>query len=167
MTWRLSRKEFQTGKGDSNRQAMYELVESGSSPGILAYADKEAIGWCALALREEYIALDRSRVLKPVDNQPVWSISCFFIRKDYRRKGLTVQLLHAAIDYVKQQGGTILEGYPIEPKKENVPGVFAWTGFLSAFEQAGFRECTRHSSTRPIMRYTIPSTKKKKKSRMK
>jgi len=66
-----------------------------------------------------------------------------------------VIILEAVIDYVRQQEGTIIEGYPIEPKKKNYPPVFACTGFASSFLKAGFKECLRRSETRPIMRFTI------------
>jgi GNAT superfamily N-acetyltransferase len=85
----------------------------------------------------------------------VWSIVCFFIEKKYRNKGLSVQLLRAAIEYVKGQGARVLEGYPVEPKKDKMPAAFAWTGIASAFKKVGFVEVTRRSETRPIMRFFI------------
>jgi GNAT superfamily N-acetyltransferase len=155
MAWRLARKDFERGKGAGNRAAFRAVVKSGTPPGILGYLNGEPIAWCAVAPREEYPALDRSRVLKKVDEQPVWSVSCFVVRKDCRRMGLTVALLRAAIYFVRDQGGKIVEGYPIEPIKDEVPAVFAWTGLDSAFRKAGFREVARRSETRPIMRHII------------
>jgi len=152
MFWRLTRAEFEAGKGAGNRSAMKQLVASGKIPGLLAYEGSQAVGWCALAPRETYSALQRSRLLKPLDNQPVWSVSCLFVAKTHRRRGVSVQLLKAAIEHARCQGGVIVEGYPQEPKKTTVPDVFAWTGLASAFRQAGFKECARPSPTRPIMR---------------
>ena len=155
MTWRLSRADFERGKGAGNRAAMRELVRAGATPGILGYLNGEAIGWCAVAPRADYPALERSRVLKKVDDAPVWSASCLFVRKDCRKQGVSVALLRGAIDFVRERGGTIVEGYPIEPKKDDMPAVFAWTGVASAFEKAGFRVCVRHLGTRPIMRCVV------------
>jgi GNAT superfamily N-acetyltransferase len=122
----------------------------------LAYRGKEAVGWCALAPRENYAALARSRVLKPVDDRPCWSVACLFIRRDCRKQGVATALLKAAATYVRKQGGKILEGYPVEPKTKNdIPAVFAWTGVPAAFTAAGFREVARHSPTRPIMRVEV------------
>ena len=101
MLWRLSPDEFEAQKGDGNRKAMQRLAESKISPGILAYDDDTAIGWCAIAPREEYPKLNASRILKPVDEKSVWSVSCFFINKAYRRKGVSVKLLNAAAEYKK------------------------------------------------------------------
>jgi GNAT superfamily N-acetyltransferase len=155
MLWRLTRKEFEQQKGEANRQAMKTIVESGEIPGLLAYSEKQPVAWCSVAPRENFPALERSRVLKKIDDERVWSISCFFIHKDYRKKGLSVRLLEAAVDYVKKQGGRIVEGYPVEPKKGKTADVFAWTGLASFFKKAGFVECARRSETRPIMRYYI------------
>lgn len=155
MWWRLKRSEFERQKGKGNKKAMKAIVDSGEVPGIIAYSEGNPIGWCSVAPRDAYPALDRSRILKKIDERSVWSIVCFFIAKDYRDKGLSIHLLKAAIQYVKKQRGKILEGYPVEPKKEKYPGVFAFTGFASAFKKAGFVECARRSETRPIMRYYI------------
>jgi GNAT superfamily N-acetyltransferase len=134
---------------------MLRLVNDGPPPGILGYLGGEPVGWCAVAPREEYSALTRSRILRPVDNKPVWSVSCLFVRKDRRKKGLSVQLLRAAVEHVKRQGGTVVEGYPVEPKAGTLPDPFVWHGLASAFLAAGFREVARRSETRPIMRCPV------------
>jgi GNAT superfamily N-acetyltransferase len=152
MFWRQTRAEFEAGKGAGNKRAMKALVRSGQVPGLLAYIDGEPVGWCALAPRQEYAALARSRVLRPVDDQPVWSVVCFFVARGHRNQGLTVRLLKAALQHVKRQGGRILEGYPVAPKKDRIADPFAYTGLESAFRKAGFRECARRSETRPVMR---------------
>ena len=155
MFWRLTRKEFDSQKGEGNRKAMKAIVQSGKIPGILAFAQNRPVAWCSVAPRDQFSALDRSRILKPVDNLPVWSISCFFVEKHYRAKGLSIQMIKAAVDYVKKNGGSVVEAYPVQPKKDKMPDAFAWTGLASAFIKAGFAECARRSETRPIMRFYI------------
>ncbi|MFQ5823506.1 MAG: GNAT family N-acetyltransferase [bacterium] len=155
MWWRISRSQFEKHKGEKNKQAMRNIVESGEIPGILAYENSQPIAWCSVAPRNRFPVLQRSRILKPIDDKPVWSVVCFFVAKPYRRKGLTVRLLRAAIEYAKEQGSHIVEGYPVEPKKSSMPDVFAYTGLSSAFHKAGFVECLRRSETRPIMRFII------------
>ena len=155
MWWRLKRSDFERQKGEANKQSMKSLVASGEVPGILAYAQGEPVGWCAIAPRESYPVLERSRVLKRIDDKPVWSVTCLFIKREQRNKGVSVQLLRAAIEYVKKRGGTVVEGYPVEPKTDRMPDAFAWTGLVSAFKQTGFVECARGSQTRPIMRFEI------------
>jgi GNAT superfamily N-acetyltransferase len=155
MWWRIKRSEFERQKGGGNRQAMKAIVESGEVPGLLAYEGDTAVAWCSVAPREQFPVLQRSRVLKPIDDTPVWSIVCFFIKKGYRNQGMSMRLLRAAVDYVREQGGEVVEGYPVEPRKDRMPTAFAYTGFASTFEKAGFVECVRRSETRPIMRYYL------------
>jgi GNAT superfamily N-acetyltransferase len=154
MYWRQSRKEYETRHGESNRQAMHALVESGVIPGILAYEAGQPVGWCSIAPRQDFPTLDRSRILKPVDEQQVWSVVCFFVTRSQRRKGLTIQLLRAAVEYATSRKARIVEGYPVDPKDNKAPDVFVYTGLYTAFIQAGFSEVLRRSATRPIMRYT-------------
>ena len=153
MLFRLSHQEFERQKGEENRLAMRALAETPHPPGILAYAGGEPIGWCAVAPREEYPRLGRSRILKPVDAQPVWSIVCFFVARAWRGKGVSVQLLRAAVRHAVAAGATLVEGYPVEPRKDRTPDVFAHTGLASAFRAAGFTEVARRSDTRPVMRW--------------
>jgi GNAT superfamily N-acetyltransferase len=155
MVWRVPRAAWEAGKGDGNREAFRTLVESGAEPGILAYHGDVAVGWCAVAPRTLYPALERSRILKPVDDQPVWSVSCLFVAKAYRRKGVMTALLDAAAVFATSHGATIVEGYPVEPRSPNMPGPFAWTGVASAFQRAGYSEVARNSPTRPIMRRSV------------
>ncbi len=155
MFWRVSRKEFDANKGSGNKRAFRKLITSGAKPGVVAYLGKEPIGWCAVAPREDYIALERSRVLKPIDSKRVWSVSCLFIKKPYRRKGVSAQLLRAAVDFAAKQGAKIVEGYPVEPSMEKMPDPFLWPGIPSSFKAAGFREVERRSKLRPIMRFEI------------
>jgi GNAT superfamily N-acetyltransferase len=153
MLWRLSRKQFESQKGEGNKRAMQDIVDSGEVPGILAYHNTQAIGWCAIAPRSSFTALSRSRILKPIDDRPCWSVACLFIEKSYRKKGVSTELLRAAAEYAKSQGADLVEGYPVEPKSEkDIPPAFAWTGIPKAFIRAGFREVARRSPTRPIMR---------------
>ncbi len=155
MFFRQTQTQFEQQKGEANRQALRAIVDRGAVPGILAYQGGKPVGWCAVAPRSEYSRLARSRLFQPLDDQPVWSIVCFFIARTHRRKGLTVALLGAAIDYARQQGARILEGYPVDPSSTSSPDVFAYTGTLSAFRRAGFQEVARRSPTRPIMRYLV------------
>lgn len=159
MYWRLTRPEWTKGQGERNRRAMRKIVAAGPAPGLLAYADGRAVGWCAVAPRSSFSTLERSRILKPVDDRPVWSITCFFVARDFRRHGLTAKLIRAAAAHARKHGAALIEGYPVEPRKGSMPDVFAFTGLASAFRTAGFGEAVRRSETRPIMRLALRKTK--------
>ncbi|NOZ63219.1 MAG: GNAT family N-acetyltransferase [Calditrichaeota bacterium] len=154
MWWRLSAREFENQKGDGNREAMKQLVFSGIQPGILLYIENKAIGWCSLGPRDHFPRLQRSRILKPIDNLPVWSIVCFFIHKNYRRKGMSSRLLNGAIELARSNNARIIEAYPIDTI-ENYPAAFAFTGIAGIFRKAGFKEVARRSPKRPIMRLKL------------
>jgi GNAT superfamily N-acetyltransferase len=156
MWWRLTNAEMEAGKGEGNRLRQKGSVEAGRVPGLLAYLGGLPAGWIAVEPRREYPRLARSRVLAPLDEVPVWSVTCFFVDRRYRNQGLTVALLKAAVEHVARQGGRVVEGYPIEPRQPGKsPPVFVYTGLVSAFLRAGFKEAARRSPTRPIMRLTI------------
>ena len=155
MWWRITRSQFSKQQGEGNRQALHEIVASGEVPGILAYVEGEPVGWCSVAPRDSYPSLNRSRVLKKLDDAPVWSIVCFYVDKGHRSQGLTLDLIRAAIEYVRGQGGRVIEAYPTQPKGERLPPVSSYMGLPSLFEQAGFVECRRPSQSKVIMRYYI------------
>ncbi len=155
MWWRVTRSQFGQQAGQGNKEALKAIVDSGEVPGLLAYAGGKPIGWCSVAPRETFPSLERSRTLKRVDDQPVWSIVCFFVARRFRQQGLMVKLLKAAIAYAKEHHAKIVEGYPIEPKQSNLSGSSGFTGLLSAFQDAGFVELLRRSENRPIMRFYV------------
>lgn len=154
MFWKLRGKAYDESRGSAARQMHKSIVDAGTVTGLLAYLDGEVVGWVAIEPRSAYEKLAHSRALKPVDDQEVWSVTCFFVAKKYRRKGVTVGLLKAAVEHVKRQGGRIVEGYPVDAEKD-MPAPFVYTGTASAFLQAGFKEVARNSPTRPIFRFVI------------
>jgi len=156
MYWRIKRSEYVAGKGAQNKRVMKKVVaDSEVPPGILLYADRKPAGWCAVAPRESFPVLANSKVLRPVDDRPVWSIVCFYIDKNFRRMGLSELFLKYVVEFCRKHGAKIVEAYPYELTNKNYPAVFAFTGVASAFLKAGFREVARRSDVRPIMRYEI------------
>jgi GNAT superfamily N-acetyltransferase len=152
---RLPRAEFVRGVGEGNRRAFRRIVRRGERPGILAYVNGEPAAWVALAPREAYRRLEASRVLRPVDDRPVWSVACFFVAKTHRRMGLSVRMLREAARFAAARGARILEGYPVDTRGRGSPDAFVWTGLAPAFLAAGFTEVTRRSASRPIMRKAL------------
>ena len=154
MYYRLPRSEFLEGKfEDGNKQAMKMVVDAGRPAGILALYEGQAIAWCAFAPREDFVKLSRSRVHKPIDDKKVWAIPCMFIHKNFRRYGVSVDLLKRVVDYAREKGIKIIEAYPTIPTTEKLPDSFAWTGLYKSFERAGFNIVDRTSVNRPMMRY--------------
>ena len=147
MTWRATSAEYKRLEAAGRKRALHSLVNARVPTGILAYRHDEPVGWCSIAPRETYARLERSTTLKRVDDQPVWSVVCFFVSRDMRGKGLALQLLQAAVDYAASQGAHIVEGYPVEAGRS-----YQFMGSPAVFKAAGFREVTRAKNDRSIVR---------------
>lgn len=155
MWWRLKRSDWDRARGARAKSMLKERVARGSPPpGLLAYSGGDCIGWCALAPRSEYPVLDRSPNLGPVDDAPVWSITCFFIKRGWRRKGVTGALVRGAIEAARAAGAPMLEAYPWDPHGAKSSGT-VFTGLASTFERLGFREVARRAPQRPILRLEL------------
>jgi GNAT superfamily N-acetyltransferase len=155
MYWRIKHADFHSRYGDPLRRAMERIIQDGHVPGLLAYMDDQPIGWVSVAPREDFPVLNRSRTLKPIDNQPVWSITCFFVAAGHRRQGVSSALIEAAVSYARKQGARIVEAYPTVPESTLEPHHQSYMGQLSTFEKAGFREVARRSSRRAIVRIAL------------
>lgn len=151
MWWRTTRKEWET-MGKARRKAAFrKIVAANAVPGILAYDGAAPVGWCAIAPRARTPSLDRSRVAKPIDDRPVWSITCFYIARSHRKRGLMAALIEAACAHAARNGADIVEAYPLEPARALDWGE-GFVGIATAFSECGFSEIARRTPTRPVMR---------------
>ena len=148
MRWRLTSSDFKRSSKESRIAALEHLVVSGTPVGVLAYRDGAPVGWCSVAPRSTYAALERFRALARVDDLPVWSVTCFFVDSRCRRTGLTLGLLRAAVAYAESQGGVAVEGYPVEPG----PHLYTYMGAPATFRETGFRDVTPEGRTRMVVR---------------
>lgn len=154
MWWRVARSEFDRLGNSGRKRAFKKIVDAGTPPGVLAYADGEPAAWCAVAPREMHPSLERSRTLRRVDDEPVWSVVCFFVAKPHRGRGITVPLIRAAVEHARRHGARIVEAYPIEAKGTASP-VSSYMGLASAFRKAGFVDVVRSAGARRIMRRIV------------
>lgn len=152
---RQTNREFDACHGNENRKQLHALVEDRRIPGLLAYLSGKPIGWVSVAPREEYGRLQRSPVTKPVDDMPVWSITCFVIDREHRGKGVATVLLRAAVDYAGSRSAIAVEGYPVETGRKRKQDSDVFHGLASMFEDLGFEEMARRSETRPLMRLRL------------
>jgi GNAT superfamily N-acetyltransferase len=154
MYYRLKKADFTEGKLDNgNKDAMKALVWEGKPTGLLAFYEDVPLAWCAFAPREDFSKLERSRVHQRIDNEPVWSVPCFFIDKQFRRMGVSVALLKGLVQYARTQGIRVIEAYPTIPTTPSLPDSFVWIGLYKSFERAGFEIVDRKSKHRPMVRY--------------
>ncbi len=157
MFWRLRRTDFKKMQGEGTKAVLKEMTCKNEVAGLIAYVDGHPAGWCSLGPREDYAALEKSRILTRVDDQPVWSVVCFFMAKPFRKKGLMSALLQGAVQYAREHGATILEGYPLDMQSPQLAGqklntFGGYMGIASVYRAAGFVEVGRASETQVIMR---------------
>jgi len=155
MLFRLSSKEFVTNKYEGHKNLMHKIVIGGRPTGMLAIYQKKAVGWMALAPREDYIKIEKSRTLKRIDDKPVWSITCFFVKKEFRKMGLSQKMIQAVIEYAAKNNIKMLEAYPVIPYAEKIPPPFLWVGVLSAFTSNGFTIVQQNGKSKTIVRRLI------------
>jgi GNAT superfamily N-acetyltransferase len=137
---------------EENKAAFRAVVERGPPPGLIAFDGDLAVAWCQLTPRSAVPWLDRTWRLRRVDDVPVWSLSCFYVRIGYRRHGITSQLISAALKAAKREDAPALEAYPLDA---SVSPSASSTGYASTFARAGFRIVARRTSARPIMRHDL------------
>ncbi len=140
-----------TTRSQANRAELRALVDAGETPGLIAYRGKQPVGWVSLGPRADYEKLQRSPVMKPVDDTPVWSIICFVVPGDERGKGVARALLDGAIAFAKRNRARLIEAYPVD-KPGRARDDAMWFGAKSMYDAAGFREVARRKPHRPIVR---------------
>jgi GNAT superfamily N-acetyltransferase len=154
MWWKLNKKHFKVQKGEGNKKVFRKTLKN-VIPGIIAYYGEAPVGWCAIEPRENFPTLEDSKLLKRIDNEPVWSIVCFFVDKEFRKKKISLELIKESVKHAKKNKAKIVEAYPLEPKPGKFRDSYAFHGVASSFLKAGFKEVARNSETRPIMRFYI------------
>jgi GNAT superfamily N-acetyltransferase len=151
MYWRIGA-AYRKQPGEANKAAFRQVVETGPPPGLLAFEGNLAVGWCQLTPRSSLPQLDCAWRIRRVDDVPVWSISCFYVRKGYRRRGVTSALIAAAVKAAKAARAPAIEAYPLDG---DLTPSSSFTGYAATFARAGVRIVGRHTPPRPIMRRNL------------
>ena len=150
MWWRISGREFDALGGEGRHAAFRERTQQPPPPGLLAYRDRTPVGWVAVGPRQEFARLNRSPLLKPVDDTPVWSITCLYVDAAHRRSGVAGQLIAAAVELAAEHGAAAVEAYPVDVAAR-VADSQVYTGTAGMFADAGFEEVARRRH-RPVVR---------------
>ena len=147
MRWRARNADFQRATTADRASAFDALVEKGVPVGILAYLDDSPVGWCSVAPRETFHGLKSSRN----EDTRLWAVTCFFVDPLYRKNGVSVRLLKAAVEYARSQGAKVIEGYPAESGH----GPRSSAGSFSTFRKAGFRDVLASGRKTRVMRNVV------------
>ena len=151
MRWRMTSTEFRRSDKQGRIEALNGRVDDGHPVGVLAYVDGTPVGWCSIAPREKFRGLERHRKLGRIDDAAVWSVTCFFVDRQYRRRGLTVDLLEAAIRYASANGARVVEGYPVESTAVS----YTYMGSPETLIRAGFSDVTPRGRERRMFRIIL------------
>jgi GNAT superfamily N-acetyltransferase len=153
MYWRIG-SAYAARPRDENRKAFRSVVKKGPPPGILLFSGEIPVGWVQVTPRTALPKLATARFTRAVDDKPVWSISCFFVRKGWRGKGVMTALVDAAVKYAKKAKAPALEAYPTSTaEKRSNSGMF--TGIAAPLERAGFKTVARPAPHRPTLRLEL------------
>jgi GNAT superfamily N-acetyltransferase len=158
MFFRQSPQERRTEWGEGNRAALKDLVVTGTRPGLLAYRGATPVGWVSVAPRDQYQRLDRSPITKRVDDEPVWSLVCLYVPREYRGAGVSRALVRGAVEHAWRQGAGAVEAYPVDDVDGSVPADAAYHGLVSVLAAVGFVEVARRQPRRPVMRLSAGNT---------
>ena len=150
MYWRIGN-DYRRQPPDLNRTAFRQVVLDGPPPGLLAFLGDLPVGWCQVTPRHSLPWLEHAwRNLDLETAGTVWSLSCLYIRKGWRRLGITSALITAALQTAQAAGASALEAYPLDAAL--TPSA-SGTGFVSTFTRLGFRVTALRSPSRPVMRF--------------
>ena len=146
MVWRnMNEGTDRTNKIDK-KASLENYVMNETPIGLLCYHNSDVIAWCSIAPRERYRELSGDNSLTNV-----WSLVCFFIKRAYRKKGITEELIKQAIHYAKANGAKYVEAYPVEPDSPS----YRFMGFKPIFDKLGFEFKHKAGQRRYVMTISI------------
>jgi predicted GNAT family acetyltransferase len=146
MVWRMTKDELKQNNSACRKEFIKQRVLSNIPIGLLGYFKDEAIAWCSIAPRETHQRLGGDETINNV-----WSITCFYIKKEHRKQGLVKLLIKSAINYAQENGAEYMEAYPV---KKDSPS-YRFMGFIKTFEEAGFKYIKMAGTRRHVMVYKI------------
>ena len=150
MYWRLGPR-YHERQRELNRQDRRQLAASAPASGLLAYDGDIAVGWAELAPRADLPWLNQTRFLRPVDDLPVWSVPCFYVRRTHRGLGVMGALIAGAVQAASAAGAPAVESYPVDTQMTGHTGNL-FPGVASIFAAHGFEVIARRKPDRPVMR---------------
>ena len=138
LSHRVTAKQIEELGRGSRERAARALCERQHPPGVITYCDGTPIGWCSISPRADIPRLVQSKLIRPIDDLPVWSIICVVVRSGHRRHGVTRELLEGAVAWAASQGAPAVESYPVDPRGERMDLTMAFVGTRAMFEKVGF-----------------------------
>lgn len=156
----VSNKEWEATNVEQRRDMLHDEITAGPAPGLIAYVDGEAAGWIRIGPRTNQQRILRTRAIvgateQPLDDDSVWAVTCFVVRREHRGTGLNTQLLEAGIDYARESGARLIEAYPVDTSEGTHRSNDLFHGTLSTFLAQGFRQTGTLTGHRVLVTLTL------------
>jgi GNAT superfamily N-acetyltransferase len=147
MADRITKEERLHDSKECRKTYIKRRVDESVPIGLLAYGDDGSpVAWCSVAPRDSFQSIGGDERL-----EGVWSITCFYIKREYRRKGLAKRLIESAKAYAETNGAKYVEAYPV---KSDSPS-YRYMGFIAMFEAAGFSFVKTQGTRKHVMVYSL------------
>jgi GNAT superfamily N-acetyltransferase len=158
--WLLPNGPWKAASVDDRTEMFRAEIAGDRPPGLIAYVDGEPAGWVRVGRRTTQARLARTRdvtgsTTEPLDDDTVWAVTCFVVRKEHRGRGLMNDLLDAAVQAARAGGARVVEGYPLDPAAAKRSSNELYRGTVSVFEDAGFTVVDRPKPDRALVSLTL------------
>jgi GNAT superfamily N-acetyltransferase len=132
-----------------------QLVDEERAHAALVFDEDVCVAWCQFGSPEELPNIYHKKEVESKMTLPDWRITCFFVDKDYRKKGVSLFALQGALELIKAQGGGVVESYPQETQGKGISSSFLYNSTRQIFEQAGFQYEGHKGKNHCIMRIRV------------
>jgi GNAT superfamily N-acetyltransferase len=146
------------GKGpDRNRAYKERLVREGKAHAALVFDGAVAVGWCEYGTPEELPGIYHKREYEAgLESLPDYRLTCFFVDRNHRRRGVAAVALTGALNLIATAGGGVVEAYPQDTQGKKTSASFLYNGTRSLFERAGFEYERPKGKSHCVMRKVVP-----------
>jgi GNAT superfamily N-acetyltransferase len=158
-TWFIAPKAERHGSGRTNREIKQQCVEEGRNHAALVFDGEQAIGWCEYGTPAELPNIHhRKQYDAETTRLPDYRLTCFFVDRDHRRRGVAERALRGALDLIAAAGGGVVEAYPHDIGDQKVTSSFLYNGTRRMFEKAGFTYDRAKGEKNCVMTITVPAS---------
>lgn len=138
------------------RETKEALVRNGRAQAALVLCGETAVGWCQFGRAEELPNVrNRKNYEAGLNELPDWRITCFFVGKGHRKRGVANFALRGALEQIKALGGGVIEAYPEDTDGRKVSSSFLHGGTVRMFEREGFERVRPIGKSQWVVRKAI------------
>jgi GNAT superfamily N-acetyltransferase len=142
-----------------NREAKACRVREGTTHAALVFDGDTCVGWSQFGSPEELPRIKHLRAYRDAGVElPDWRITCFFVDRAYRGRGVAAAALAGALAEIARLGGGVVESFPEDAADRKVSGSFLHNATVSMFEAQGFERTRQLGKNRWLVSRTVPAS---------